>query len=231
MQKRSIRVIYAEHDHALRSLVSKQIQASTSLILSFTGPDFQSVMNYAQKGAFDVCLLDLVLGQDRRSGLELALALRSANENCGVVIYSNQASSKLIERLPPDQRYSFSVLEKRDPVDFELIVSTLVNTALGYSSIDESIVDIPEHAASLLMSSFTLRDHQIMRMLCSGKTSEQIAKELHLASVTVRQDLSRIYLVLVPDRTEGLHLRTMAITAYLAALANERFGPGGGGTI
>jgi DNA-binding NarL/FixJ family response regulator len=121
----------------------------------------------------------------------------------------------LVQRLPIDQRYSFSVLQKRAPLDFELLVTTLVRTAQGYSSHDQALDENKETDISPL-SNLRLRDHEIMRMLTSGKSTDHIARELSLSPVTIRQDLSRIYETLIPQRTAGTNLRTLAISKYLA---------------
>ena len=203
-----------EDDPALMGLVSEQLASSPELDLVFSGRTSDSALEFARKGQFDAALVDLNLGQGSSSGLELATALRALNSNCGIVIYSQHASEKLVERLPPDQRYSFSVLQKRAPIDFKLLITTIVRTAQGYSSIDQSMVEQQRKDTSPL-SAFTLRDHEIMRMLAEGKNTQHISEELSLAPVTVRQDLSRIYGILLPNRTEGTHLRTLAVTKYL----------------
>ena len=210
-----IRTLYIEDDPALMDLVSKELRAAPGLDLVFSGGSFDMAFEFAQKnGAFDVALLDLDLGKDSRSGLELAMALRGVNPNCGLVVYSQHVSNQLSERLPKEQRFSFSVLQKRAPLDFDLLVATLVNTAQGYSSVDKSLIEDQANDIKCL-SSLTLRDHEIMRMLADGKNAEYIAKELFLSPVTIRQDLSRIYAALVPDRTEGSNLRSVAVTKYL----------------
>lgn len=212
---RKLRVLYVEDDPALMGLVSEQLRAAPSLDLVFAGGSFDSALQFAQKEDFDAALLDMNLGHGVGSGLELATALRVINSHCGLVIYSQHASEKLVQRLPIDQRYSFSVLQKRAPLDFELLVTTLVRTAQGYSSHDQALDENKETDISPL-SNLRLRDHEIMRMLTSGKSTDHIARELSLSPVTIRQDLSRIYETLIPQRTAGTNLRTLAISKYLA---------------
>ena len=210
----AIRVLYVEDDPALMGLVSDLLWAAPSLDLVYAGGSFASALEFAQKEQFDAALLDVNLGQGNSSGLQLAIALRVINSHCGLVMYSQHASEKLVQRLPIDQRYSFSTLQKRAPLDFELLVNTLVRTAQGYSSHDQSLAEQQENEISH-PSNLKLRDHEIMRMLTNGKSTEHIARELSLSPVTIRQDLSRIYEVLIPQRTAGTNLRTLAISKYL----------------
>ena len=223
---RKTRVLYVEHDLALMSLVSDRLRENTGLDLVFAGQNFDCTLEFAQKSAFDVALVEMLLGNDPRTGLDLALALRGINPNCGLVFFSEHVSRKLINSVPTKERMGFSVLQKRNPVDFNLIVSTLLSTAQGYSSIDEEIAYESENDNLVdvgVGAKLNVRDHQIMRMLVDGKNTEHIAKTIFLAPVTVRQELSRIYSVLVPSRTEGVHLRTQAVNEYL----NQRGGGGG----
>jgi DNA-binding NarL/FixJ family response regulator len=175
--------------------------------------DSHTSLEFSKTHTFDVALLDLALGRGSISGLELAIALRRQNSNCGLVIFSQHSSEHLITRLPLEQRYSFSVLEKRAPIDFELLISTLVHTAGGISSIDNSLNQ--STGIEYLVEPLSDRDHEIMRLLIDGKSTKHISTVLSLAPVTVRQEISRIYGTLVPDKTEDTNLRTKAILRYL----------------
>jgi DNA-binding NarL/FixJ family response regulator len=210
---RRIKVLYVEDDPALMSLVAQQLIADERLELVCMASDSNTSLEFAKSHTFDVALLDLALGRGSISGLELAIALRAQNSNCGLVIFSQHSSGHLITRLPVEQRYSFSVLEKRAPIDFELLVSTLVHTAEGISSIDSSLEPSPGTAS--LLNPLSERDHEIMRLLIDGKSTSHISTVLSLAPVTVRQEISRIYGTLVPDKAEDTNLRTKAIMKYL----------------
>jgi DNA-binding NarL/FixJ family response regulator len=210
---RRIKVLYVEDDRALMSLVAQQLMADVRLELVCMASDPNTSLEFSKTHTFDVALLDLALGRANISGLELAIALRAQNSNCGLVIFSQHSSEHLITRLPVEQRYSFSVLEKRAPIDFELLISTLVHTAQGISSIDNSLEQGP--AVPSLLNPLSDRDHEIMRLLIDGKSTNHISTILSLAPVTVRQEISRIYGTLVPDKTEDTNLRTKAILRYL----------------
>jgi DNA-binding NarL/FixJ family response regulator len=210
---RRIRVLYVEDDLALMSLVSQQLQTDERLELVHATNSSESCLEFANGGLFDVALLDLALGNGNSSGLELAIALRSIDPHCGIVIFSQHAKAGLEERLPDDQRFSFSVLEKRAPIDFELLVSSLVRTAEGFSSTDPSL--LMSAKAESPLASLSPRDLEILRMLSDGLNTDSIAKALGLAAVTVRQEISSLYTILVPTKQPGTNLRTLAIRRYL----------------
>ena len=210
---RRIKVLYVEDDAALMSLVAEQLKADERLEMVCMASDSKTSLEFAKSHTFDVALLDLALGRGSISGLELAIALRAQNSNCGLVIFSQHSSEHLVTRLPIEQRYSFSVLEKRAPIDFELLVSTLVHTAKGISTIESSLEQNP--GIESLLKPLSERDHEIMRLLIDGKSTNHIASVLSLAPVTVRQEISRIYGTLVPEKAEDTNLRTKAIMRYL----------------
>lgn len=210
---RKIRVLYVEDDPALMGLVVEKLNEDQRIELVFGAKSSSTCLEYAQDGPFDSALLDLALGRGSASGLELAIALRAINPHCGLVIFSQHASAQLVSRLPSEQRFSFSVLEKRAPIDFELLISTLVKTAQGGSSTDGSLIRGRDEVS--ILTSLSQRDHEIMRMLTDGCSNESVAVKLFLSNVTVRQELSRIYTILVPERLEGTNLRTKAIMRYL----------------
>ena len=210
---RRIKVLYVEDDAALMSLVAQQLIADERLELVCMASNSNTSLEFSKSHTFDVALLDLALGRGSISGLELAIALRAQNSNCGIVIFSQHSSEHLVTRLPVEQRYSFSVLEKRAPIDFELLVSTLIHTAEGISSIDSSLEQSP--GSESLINPLSERDHEIMRLLIDGKSTNHISSVLSLAPVTVRQEISRIYGTLVPDKDGDTNLRTKAIMRYL----------------
>lgn len=210
---RRIKVLYVEDDPALMSLVAEQLRADARLELVNAANSSVSCLEFATGGNFDVALLDLALGRGSISGLELAIALRVINPHCGLVIFSQHAKAGLGERLPVEQRFSFSVLEKRAPIDFELLVYSLIETAKGLSSTDTSLVIGVNDDSPL--GSLSQRDLEILRLLSDGLSTESIANALGLAAVTVRQEISRLYTILVPEKEPGTNLRTLAIRRYL----------------
>lgn len=210
---RRIKVLYVEDDLALMSLVSQQLQVDDRLELVYATNSSGSCLEFAHNGVFDVALLDLALGVGSSSGIELAIALRSIDPHCGLVIFSQHAKANLDQRLPVDQRFSFSVLEKKAPIDFELLFSSLVDTAKGFSSTDKTLVPSVKDESPL--TALSARDLEILRLLSDGLSTASIANALGLADVTVRQEISRLYSVLVPTKQPGTNLRTLAIRRYL----------------
>jgi DNA-binding NarL/FixJ family response regulator len=149
------------------------------------------------------------------NGMELGIALRSVIGDVGIVIYSQHAMSDFADSLPEQMRWGWSVLQKRSDIDLDALVRLLRSTALGHSTVDDSILvarGASEHSPIELLSA---RQREIMAIAATGVDATAIADELGLAPITVREHLSRAYQVLVPDPKPGTDLRTTAVLRYL----------------
>jgi hypothetical protein len=58
----------------------------------------------------DVALLDLALGRDTLTGMDLGMALRNRNPNIGIVIHSQHPMKSASKLLPEAQRMGWSYL-------------------------------------------------------------------------------------------------------------------------
>jgi len=122
----------------------------------------------------------------------------------------------LAERALPERvRFGWSVIQKRADVGIDHLADVLRATARGESVIDTQVVKAREESVISPIEQLSLRQRQIIALAASGVDANIIAEELGLAPVTIRQELSRIYAVLVPDPKRGTDLRTTAVLRYL----------------
>lgn len=212
---RPTRVLYVENDPALRGILAYALQQHPDLELNAAVGDADAALAAAREYHFDVALLDLALGGDSMNGHELGLALREITNDIGIVIYSQHAVSDFTRTLPEDIRSGWSVIQKRADIGIDHLADVLRATARGESVIDTQILKAREESAVSPIEQLTLRQRQIMALAASGLDANAIAEELHLAPVTIRQELSRIYAILVPNPKRGTDLRTTAVLRYL----------------
>ena len=66
-----------------------------------------------------------------------------------------------------------------------------------------------------LASQLSTRQRQVISLAATGLDATEIAKQLGLAAVTVRQELSKCYKILIPNPRPGTDLRTAAVLRYL----------------
>lgn len=212
---RPTKVLYVENDPALRGILAYALQQQPELQLTAAVGDADTALAVTREHHVDVALLDLALGGDSMNGHELGLALREIIGDIGIVIYSQHAVSDFTRTLPEDVRFGWSVIQKRADIAIDHLVEVLRATARGESVIDTQILKAREESAVSPIERLTLRQRQIMALAASGLDANAIAEELHLAPVTIRQELSRIYAILVPNPKRGTDLRTTAVLRYL----------------
>ena len=212
---RPTRVLYVENDPALRGILAHALARHSELDLLCAVGSAVEALAAARTQHFDVALLDLALGSSSQNGLELGIALRSIIEDIGIVIYSQHAVSDFTDSLPEQLRWGWSVLQKRSDLDLESLVDVLRTTAQGHNTVDDQILEARADSAQSPIERLSVRQREILAIAATGVDATVIAEELGLASVTVREHLSRAYQVLVPDPKPGTDLRTTAVLRYL----------------
>ena len=212
---RNTRVLYVEDDPALRTIMTEILNRQSGIeILSSVSNAAEAIAAH-DLAPFDVALIDLALGTESANGFELALKLRDVSQNIGIVIYSQHASEDLQSQIPHDERFSWSIVQKRAPVDVKTLVNVIRATASGRSHVEpyERSTRASTYAETILQ--LTKRQHIIMSMLVEGIDVAFVAEKLNFSQVTIRQELSRIYKILIPEPQPETDLRTTAVLKYL----------------
>ena len=210
---RPTRVIYVENDPALRGIMTQLLEQRADIdVLLATGIAHEAIDQRLAEQA-DVALLDLALGSSQINGIDLGLALRSLNENIGIVIHSQYRLDTVARTVPPEALIGWVTLPKSGELPIADLVQTLRDAARGMT-MTEPLADT--ETASHPLEALTIRQRAVLGMAASGVKSTEIARRLHISHDAVRQDLSRAYRVIVPDvDPDSDDLRTRAILAYL----------------
>ena len=212
---RPTRVLYVENDPALRGIVAAMLRSSSALEVVAACSDATEALAQVDAETLDVALLDLALGKHSLNGTELGLVLRERNPNVGIVIFTQHVVPDFVASLPEDIQWGWSFLEKRGDLDIESLVDVLRSTARGLNVLDPGIQRAREKAPPSVIDDLTARQREILALASTGLDATAIASQLNLAAITVRQDLSKAYAVLVPDPPPGTDLRTSAVLRYL----------------
>jgi two-component system response regulator DesR len=216
---RKTRVIYVENDPALRGILSLQLEQNPEIELVGSFSSSAEALGKCDLKNVDAALLDLALGNESLNGTELAMLMREQNPHIGIVIYSQHNAPDYLNSLSDLVRWGWSYVEKRGDGKIDNLVEVLISTSNGRSTID---VSHPEQAAEeSLISQLTLRQRQIMSLAATGLDANAIARELQLAAITIRQELSRCYAILIPNPSEGTDLRTSAVLKYLREVRRD----------
>lgn len=220
---RGLRVLFVENDAALLGLLASTIRSHVGVesVVTAASSDEALALNLSQ---LDVALLDVGLGSHSLSGIELGLELRSRNTNIGIVLYSQLVSASFTDSLPSDSGYGWSMIQKSADLSIDYLVNVLNSTAKGLNIIDPKVrlnESLPNLGATV--RALSVKQRQIMALAASGLDAVEIANQLGFAPVTIRQDLSKIYKVLVPSPKPGTDLRTTAVLNYLRESRSAEF--------
>ncbi len=213
---RPTRVIYVENDPALRGIMSTLLGRHKQIELALSTGSAAEVLQYPHLVACDVALLDLALGPEQMTGIDLGLAMRELNENIGIVIHSQYRLDGVARRVPPQARFGWSTLPKAGDMDIDHVVATLLDAAQGKSTIVED-----ESTGTSPLNRMSTRQRAIMGMVAAGIKTQEIARRLQISHDVVRQELARSYRRLVPEATAAEEIRTRAIFTYLQLIRDD----------
>jgi DNA-binding NarL/FixJ family response regulator len=223
---RNTRVLYVEDDPALRSIMTTLLNKQPGINISGHADNSKSALSLARDQEFDVALLDIALGTESANGIELGLQLRSMQPHIGIVIYSQHAESTFPAARNTRILEGWSTVQKSASIDIPYLVDVLKSTARGLSIIDPklSTTQREDETTPSSLNQLSLRQQEVMALLIEGLDVPHIAKKLGLSAVTIRQELSRIYKILVPEPAPGTDLRTTAVLRYLRQSRNYAWG-------
>lgn len=214
VEMRDTRVLYVEDDPSLMGIMSQMLNSAQGLEIMASVSTSKEALDFAAVNRLDVALLDIALGQGSATGIELAFSLRRLQPNIGIVLFSQHATTRLVARLTEQKLESWSVVQKRADVSIAKLAEIVKLTAKGHS-VREPEADEPNERSESVVDSFAPRQREIMLHLASGADAIFIADSLGLSPVTIRQELSKLYKLLVPSPAPGTDLRTSAVVRYL----------------
>ena len=207
---RPTRVIYVENDPALLGILTRLLRRRDDIEVLLATASVDEVLDFEAIGRADVALLDLALGPHQMNGIDLGLALRRRNPNMGIVLHSQHPIGQMERQLPADELIGWSTVPKSGEMRVDALVDVLKSTAMGISVRE---TEAPDNAP--VRAAMTPRQRTIIGLAASGLSNREIARRMDTTDATVRQDLSKIYRILVPGATEADDLRTRAVLEYL----------------
>ena len=204
-------MIYVENDPALRGIITQLLEQRPEIdVLLATGIAHEALDQRIAEQA-DVALLDLALGSSQMNGIDLGLALRTLNENIGIVIHSQYRLDTVARSVPPEALIGWVTLPKSGELPIGELARTLKDAARG-----KTMTEVPQDESGSPLEELTIRQRAVMGMAAAGVKTTEIARRLRISHDAVRQDLSRAYRILVPDADpDSDDLRTRAVLAYL----------------
>lgn len=208
---RPLTVLYVENDEALLGFLGERLGLDPRIGVVYRATDSAGGLALANANSLDVALLDFSLGAASANGLELGRTIRRAQPNCGIVLLSQNITAEVAQSAAQDFGYGWSAVQKSADLNFDYLVDVLQTTARGLNVIEPQ----QGYESGPTLLGLSPRQRSVIELAAAGLDAPEMAKQLGLAAVTVRQELSRIYKILVPNPKPGTDLRTTAVLNYL----------------
>jgi DNA-binding NarL/FixJ family response regulator len=202
VSKGGLRVLVVEDDAFTRMTL---VTVVTSLGHEVTGQAETVVdaMDEARTSRPDVVLLDLDLGAGP-TGIDAAYGLRGLLPDVGIVVLSSYADARVMGRrarpLPPGALF----VSKRDLSD----VQVLEDAIRGSLQADAPVVG-PRGGVD-----FTDSQLELMRLVASGLSNDEIARRLWLTEPSVRRSITRLLRKLNIESSDTRNARVQLTRAY-----------------
>ncbi|HTN73482.1 MAG TPA: response regulator transcription factor [Methylomirabilota bacterium] len=187
-----MRVLIAD-DHPLFRAGLKETLAKESDV-DFVGEadNGHKALELARKQRWDVVVLDITM--PGKGGEEVLQELRRERPKLPILVLSAHPEDQLALRLLKAGAAGYLTKDQAPKV----LLAAIRKILRGGKYISESLAEkavqqMSSGTAKALHESLSDREYQIMRMIASGKTIEEIGKELFLSVSTVRTYRARVF--------------------------------------
>jgi len=202
VSKGGLRVLVVEDDAFTRMTLVTVVTSLGHEVAGQAGTVVDA-MDEARTSRPDVVLLDLDLGAGP-TGIDAAYGLRGLLPDVGIVLLSSYADARVMGRrarpLPPGALF----VSKRDLSDVQVLEDAL----LGSLQADVPVVS-PRGGVD-----FTDSQLELMRLVASGLSNDEIARRLWLTEPSVRRSITRLLRKLNIESSDTRNARVQLTRAY-----------------
>lgn len=186
-----IKILIADDHPIVRKGLKELIEETPDMTVADEASTGQEVLKKIHERDYDVVLLDISM--PGRSGLDVLKELKTLKPKLPVLVLS----------IHPEEQYAVQALKAgaagyltKESAPDELI-SALKKASEGRKFVSSSLaeklaLDLERDAERPPHETLSVREYEVMRMIASGKTVTQIAKELYLSPKTVSTYRSRV---------------------------------------
>jgi len=188
-----IRIVIAEDQRMLLGALSSLLDLEEDMEVVGTASDGEEVVQLVKKLSPDVCIMDIEM--PIKSGLDAAEEMMELP--CKIIILTTFARAGYFERA---RRAKVSGYLLKDSPSEEL-ANSIRQIMKGRKVYAPELIDIAYEETNPL----TERETQVLHLIAEGKSTQEIAKALHLSYGTVRNYISLIFDKLdVSNRVEAV---------------------------
>ncbi len=180
---KSIRVLLAEDQTMLRGALTALLELEAGITVIAQASNGREALRLAREYSPDIVVTDIEMPE--MSGLEFAAALRDSGSKARVIILTTFARSGYLRRALEAGVRGY-LLKDRPASE---LAEAIRRVHAGLQSIDPALAAEAWNADRDPLSE---RERQILKLVNSGRSSSEIAQELHLSEGTLRNYLSEI---------------------------------------
>jgi len=186
-----IKLLIADDHPVVREGLKQIIRNAPDIVISGEASDGIEALNKIKKENYDVVLLDISM--PRKNGIEILNEIRKEKIKPRILILSIYSEEQYAIRALKTGAYGYLT---KDNAPNELI-SAIRKVSSGEKyispSLAEKLVDVLEVGFDKpFHEALSNREYQVMLLLASGKSMQEIAKELFLSIKTVSTYKTRI---------------------------------------
>lgn len=201
-----LKLLLVEDDELFRLGLATCLQRDPIIELVTEAADGETALQLVQQQAFDVVILDL--GLPGLGGIETCRQLQQAHLTLPVLILTSHPDKKLVLKLIEAGAKGYCL----KGIDAENLVLAIRSIAMGATwwdhnasnQIQVAIHQNEEPSVSANEYQLTNRELEVLKLIATGHTNQQIAENLYITAGTVRVHVHAILQKLnVADRTQA----------------------------
>jgi two-component system NarL family response regulator len=209
MKPAPLRILLVEDDELFRLGLSVRLSKEPGLEVVAEAVDGETAVELTNQHLPDVVLLDV--GLPGVGGVEACRQIKERHSEMPVLVLTSHSQKPLIERLIAAGASGYCL----KGIEAKLLILALRSVAAGASWWDQTgtaeiraamIGNPPAKALTVgdCQNPLTQREQEILAQIAAGKSNQEIAEQLHIATGTVRVHVHAILQKLeVRDRTQA----------------------------
>lgn len=213
MKSATIRILLVEDDELFRLGLATRLQQEEWLCIAAEAEDGETAIALTQQQPFDIVVLDV--GLPGIGGVETCRQIKQQRPELPVLVLTSHSQKSLIARLIEAQAQGYCL----KGIASEFLILAIRSVAAGASWWDTTAtreiqtafqtgnsfaVPPASHVPASSEALLTKREQEILGLIASGKSNQEIAKTLYIAPGTVRVHVHTILQKLdVRDRIQA----------------------------
>ncbi len=207
----NLKILLVEDDELFRLGLRMRLQQEPGIEILAEAEDGEQAVELANRYAFDLVLLDI--GLPGIGGIEACRQIKQQHPNLPVMVLTSRSEKPLIARLIEAGAQGYCL----KGIPSESLILALRSVAAGASWWDRTATTeiraafegnqttvVPVKTPEQLENPLTKREQEILALVATGKSNQEIAETLYIAPGTVRVHVHAILQKLeVRDRTQA----------------------------